>query len=217
MQKFNCEAVVNTSRFIVLEGIDGSGTTTQSSLLHDRLQKEGFTSMLTCEPTRSPIGDLIRSILRTKVPAHPETLAYLFAADRHDHLYNPETGMIKALSQGHWVILDRYMFSSLAYQTVQCSSDLVYTLNNNFPLPEITFFLDLNPEISLQRISTRDSEREIFEHIEFQLKVRSNYQQVFSQYSSRTKIVAVDASMDQDAVHQQIWDVISQRISMASP
>ncbi len=208
---------MNTSRFIVLEGIDGSGTTTQSKLLHQRLQDLGLPALLTFEPTNSPVGRIIRSILNRSYPAHPETLAYLFAADRHDHLHNPETGMLKYLREGSWVVLDRYVFSSLAYQSVECSQDIVSTLNNNFPLPEITFFLDLPAEVSLKRIDLREGSPEIYEKEEFQQKVRKQYQDVLSRYKGQTEIITMDAQLPADLLHEEIWKHLTQRISIASP
>jgi len=208
---------VNTEKFIVLEGIDGSGTTTQSSLLSERLSKLGHHSHLTFEPTKSPIGDIIRSVLHHNLNIHPGTLAYLFAADRHEHLYNQDHGILKFLASGSWVIQDRYVFSSLAYQSIDCGFSLVSTLNNKFPMPGITFFLDLPAESAISRLKLRSSERDLFEKIEFQEKAREMYQNIFSQYAEHTKVITIDASLPQKEVHELIWKHIAQMISIASP
>ncbi len=208
---------MNTSKFIVLEGIDGSGTTTQARLLSQRLNQAGCQVHVTCEPTDEPIGRVIRTILRGSYPAHNDTLAYLFAADRHDHLYHPQKGVLHHLNNGSWVVCDRYLFSSLAYQSLSCGMELVSQLNNNFPLPGITFFLDLSHEVSMKRLEGRDTQREVFEHAEFQQQVSQRYREVFEQYRDRTLVHTLDAALPQQLLHEEIWKHVLQRISMASP
>ncbi len=208
---------MNTKNYFVLEGLDGSGTTTQCAMLAERLNACGIDAAQTFEPTDSPIGAVIRSILCGSYPAHPATLAYLFAADRHNHLFHPESGIHTMLEAGTCVVQDRYVFSSLAYQSVQCGYDLVSTLNNNFPLPEITFFLDIPVEVCLNRLEQRKGTREIFEKQAFLQQVRSSYQAVFSSFADTAEIITVDAALSREAVHEQIWAVIVQRMSIPSP
>jgi dTMP kinase len=128
-------------RFAVLEGLDGSGTTTQLRLAGRRLEREGVPHFLTWEPTDGPVGTLIRSILRHEVPAEPCTVAMLYAADRSEHLHGPG-GILERASRGELVLSDRYLFSSLAYQSLECPEEQVAGLNAGFPLPELLVFVD---------------------------------------------------------------------------
>ena len=107
-------------RLIVLEGLDGAGTTTQMRLLSERLTRDGKPHAATWEPTDGPIGQLLRSILARDTRAHPRSIALLYAADRNEHLYAPVIGMEARAKKGEIVICDRYLFSSLAYQSVEC-------------------------------------------------------------------------------------------------
>ncbi|MCX7025625.1 MAG: dTMP kinase [Spirochaetes bacterium] len=178
--------------FIVFEGIDGTGTTTQIRELVGTLRRRGMRVWATAEPTSSPIGMLIRGMLRGETPARPETIAYLFAADRHEHLFG-QGGIVERSGGGEIVVCDRYLFSSLAYQGSTCGKDLPERLNRDFPLPSLVFHFRVDPETSLERVKSRGS-IEIFEHIEFQHRVSEAYEGVFGDFAgSGMKIVGVDA------------------------
>ncbi|MBN2738668.1 MAG: dTMP kinase [Spirochaetales bacterium] len=164
--------------FIVLEGLDGAGTSTQLSALGEILKTKSREYHLSCEPSDGPIGKLIRQILKGAITVHSDTLAYLFSADRKEHLYAPEKGVLAQLNNNKMAISDRYFYSSLAYQSIKSDFDFVYELNKDFPLPEHLFFLDISPEIGEKRLSSRD-EKEIFEIPEIQIKVRDNYYRCF--------------------------------------
>ena len=105
-------------RFIVFEGIDGSGKTTQIQLLKNRLQQEGIECYSTREPTDSPIGSLIHQIMTGRVRSDNKVIAALFVADRLDHLLNPTDGILEKIGSGISVISDRYYFSSYAYHSI---------------------------------------------------------------------------------------------------
>ncbi|HAL81034.1 MAG TPA: dTMP kinase, partial [Mucilaginibacter sp.] len=109
--------------FIALEGIDGSGKSTQVKLLTEKLEQAGHKVYTTCEPTDSPIGKIIRDIFTHKMEADHRTIAGLFVADRLDHLLNKTNGIIKKLEEGYTVITDRYYFSSYAYQSTHMDLD----------------------------------------------------------------------------------------------
>ena len=107
------------SSFVVFEGLDGSGKSTQARILSQNLASGSrHDVVLTAEPTDRPIGTLVRSVLRHQVTTTSRALALLYAADRSDHLYNGESGILKSLDEGSIVISDRYFYSSLAYQGV---------------------------------------------------------------------------------------------------
>jgi dTMP kinase len=188
----------------VLEGLDGAGTTTQASLLTERLDRAGHRVHATSEPTRGNIGTLIRDILAGRIETTPEALAMLYAADRHEHLYDPARGIIRALEDG-WVVCDRYLFSSLAYQTVQCDYSLVYELNRRFPLPKHLVYVDVSPEMTEDRRRSRAA-AEIFENLEFQRAVHDRYAQAIDDFSGGDmQVHIVDGSASPQDISEQIW------------
>lgn len=190
--------------FIVFEGIDGTGTSTQLKKLAERCVLEGITVHCTYEPTDRETGQLIRKILKGSSKAEPRTLAYLFAADRSEHLYG-DKGITELCADGIPVISDRYIFSSLAYQGMTCGAELTAMLNSLFPLPEILIYFSLDPIIADTRMQIRDS-REIFETIPFQTKVRTQFDRVLEQYGSTgMKIHRIDASKTPEAIAEEIW------------
>ena len=150
--------------FIVFEGIDGSGSSTQARILYEKILSSNMQKVsLTSEPTNGPIGQTIRSIMQGRIVTcitdemDDRLLAYLFAADRHDHLYNSVNGIVEKLERNFTVISTRYYLSSLAYH-VGNSIDysFVYDLNKNFPLPDITFYIDCPVDVSIERLKKRD-------------------------------------------------------------
>ena len=181
--------------FIVLEGIDGSGTSTQSELLKDYFISRGEKAVISPEPSSGIIGNLIRQALKkrilfTKDPdLFDEQMAYLFAADRHDHLYNDVDGVFKLINDGFNVISTRYYFSSLSYncQTPE-QFNFVSKLNHKFPNPDLAIYLDISPEVSLSRIEDR-SLKEIYETKNKLSKVRNNYQHIFANYPDNLLII----------------------------
>ncbi|MDR0411752.1 MAG: dTMP kinase [Treponema sp.] len=174
-------------RFVVFEGGDGSGTSTQIELLRG---KPGIWT--TCEPTDGPIGRIIRSTLRGETALRPETLALLFTADRTEHLF-AKNGVIDHCNRGEIVVSDRYTLSSLVYQGILCG-DLPSVLNKNFPLPELLFLFDIDPRIAARRIENR-SAREIYEYFEFQERVRERYKTLAPQWRQEgVRVAVIDAS-----------------------
>jgi len=195
--------------FAVLEGGDGSGTTTQLSILCDRLKEKKTPFYPTCEPTSGNIGRLIRDALKGENPLKPETLAMLFAADRNEHINGPE-GILAHANRGEFVISDRYLLSSLVYQGIECGDELPIKLNKDFPAPEVTIFLDIDPKIAIERMKGRER-IEIYEYVEFQEKVRDKYNSAASAYRSQgAKVEIIDASAKIEEVASQVWSIISQ-------
>ncbi|MFT7121308.1 MAG: dTMP kinase [Neolewinella sp.] len=197
--------------FIVIEGLDGSGKTTQIDMLRDRLQGQGEACHLTAEPTELPTGKLIRSILQHEFKADPKTVAALYAADRIEHIFNEEEGMLKQLADGYHVISSRYYFSSLAYQSEFAEPGWIASLNMlaKRTLPaDITIFLDLEPEVSMQRIESRGEETELFETKEKLTHVRESFQLAFQHFGEGENIHIVDASGDPIDIADQIWAIV---------
>jgi dTMP kinase len=194
--------------FIVLEGIDGSGTSTQASLLREYLFRRDHKAVITSEPSSGPIGNLIREGMKRRVLfTHDEGLfdaqmAYLFAADRHDHLYNEVDGVFKLISDGYTVISTRYYFSSLAYH---CNSpkdfEFVKRLNEKFPDPDLVIYIDNPVELSINRMSHRSfSDR--YENEAKLIKVRDNYEQIFADYGG--SLLRVSGAESVKDVHRRI-------------
>lgn len=189
--------------FIVFEGIDGAGTSTQIEVLKKREDADRF--FFTAEPTDSETGKFLRKMLKGDVELDPRTTAFLFAADRNEHLYGKSgtnCGVVEQTQSGKIVVSDRYLFSSLTYQTVTCGNELPRKLNESFPLPEILFFFDINPEISLQRVLGR-GKTEIYEKLDFQKATAERYRSVIDEYEKMNtgmKIVRLDATLPVEEV-----------------
>ena len=196
--------------FIVLEGIDGAGTSTQIKRL---VQTNPDKYIATAEPTSGPTGKFLRQMLAGDFKVDERTNAYLFAADRCEHIFG--NGGVKELCEsGKIVVSDRYFFSSLAYQSVSCGLELPQLLNSPFPLPEYLFFFDINPEISLGRVNARKGHKEIYENIEAQKKIAALYEKVISMYEQNPalreemKIIRIDASKTIEEISRIILKIL---------
>lgn len=197
-----------SGKFIVFEGIDGSGTTTQTELLNSFLLDNNISSVTTCEPSSGPIGNMIREGFKKRVSfvnddkLFDEQMAYLFAADRHDHLYNEVDGIYKLNKKGITTISSRYFFSSLVYHVSNDDEyDFVKKLNEKFPLPDLTIYIDNPVEVSLKRISLR-AHRDTYENKEKLEKVKLNYKRVFEEYTEN--LLIVDGSKSIKEIHDEI-------------
>ena len=193
-------------KFIVLEGLDGSGTTTQMKKLGKKFSSNGIEHQLTMEPTDNPVGKLIRKVLEKEISMEPETLAVLFSADRYEHIYGKE-GIKKLTDNNIWVVCDRYLFSSIAYQSLKCDPDWVLSINN-YPLPEYLFFLDVPVEECGQRLGRRDKV-ELFDKHEIQKKILKNYQNGFAKgIDAGVKFFSIDGTENPDAILEKIWSIL---------
>ena len=209
--------------FIVFEGIDGAGTTTQTTLLKNNPATEKF--LFTAEPTNSDIGLFLRRMLKGDVKVSNETAAYLFAADRNEHVNGPlvvdgdrhlVTGLAKAQEQRYVTVSDRYLFSSLAYQSINCDPKIPEALNQFFPLPRLLIFLDIEPSEALKRMSGRSS-REIYEKEDFLIKTTASYRRIMDEFSKPEKkgemeIMLMDATRPPEEIHKAVWQKIQEII-----
>jgi dTMP kinase len=193
-------------RLIVLEGIDGAGTTTQTTLLVNRIRQSGHKVWSTHEPTDSRFGLLARDFLSGELPATPEGAAYLFATDRWEHVFGDE-GIIAHHDRADIVVCDRYYYSSLVYQSVNANPDLVAVLNAPFPDPGIVIFVDLPVEHGEERLAGR-SRRDIYEHREFQELVRERYLRELETARATTEVAIVSGSDSEEEVHRNIWEAV---------
>jgi len=201
---------------IVFEGLDGAGTTTQAKLLAQRYINTGSKAILTCEPTDSLIGKLIRQVLRGDIDITPRSLAFLFAADRENHLFNNKNGFAYAINRGEIVISDRYFFSSLAYQSIGTHYDEVKAINSYFPFPQVVIYIDTPPAVCLDRIESRE-DRDDFETLEFQEKVYNTYEKAFHEMPENSHLLRFDGTLEISVLEKEIFTAVSQIISIASP
>lgn len=205
--------------FIVFEGIDGAGTTTQLHKLADFIPENKL--FITAEPSKHETGLFLRRLLKGEIQADPKTAAFLFAADRCEHIYG-KGGVIEQTERGKIAASDRYFFSSLAYQSVSVGEELPAMLNSTFPLPEILFYFVIDPEISLGRVTARASEKgettEIYEKIDYQKNTAAWYEKVISEYENTPKgqgmkVVRIDATKSIDEIAAQIKEEIKNTLN----
>lgn len=159
---------------IALEGIDGSGTTTQARLLCDWLARSGHPVHLTCEPSTGPIGTLLRQVLRRALgrSLDPAAVALLFAADRVDHVVHE---LLPHLEAGTHVVTDRYLSSSLAYQSVGLELSWVRSINARAPAPDLTIYLRIDPAVARSRRTARGEPEELFDDHGLQQQISARY------------------------------------------
>lgn len=199
-------------KFIVFEGLDGSGTSTQSHLLQSALVADGKKVHLTCEPSPGPIGNMIRQAMQGRIifskknEEFDQQMAYLFAADRYDHLNNPVDGILKLIEDGFYVISTRYFFSSFAYHvTDDVSNQLVKRLNSEFPNPDLLIYLNNPVDISIKRLSSRTVLDKYEEENKLKI-VSENYQKILSEYKGEKLILS--ALDDKEKIHSDILNKV---------
>ena len=192
-------------KFIALEGIDGSGTTTQTLLLSQALKARGIKAIATAEPSDGVVGKIIREILDGNTVVPPETLALLFAADRVEHYWN----LIKpAVDKGTWVVTDRYILSSIAYQSLYCDPNWVKVINSRVVVPDITILCNIKVDEALSRLKSRGAEQQIFEKKKILEKVRRNYLKA-AKDPENGPVTVIDASVSIEKVHQNIMRLLN--------
>lgn len=166
---------------IAFEGIDGSGLTTHSRRLVGTLSKMGYMVEYSKEPTRGPIGELIRVFLRGDDQVRHDILALLFAADRIWNYYSSSKPIASLMDQGYIVVSDRYKYSSVAYQGAFTDLEWVWTVNSRVPHANIIVYLDVPVEVALRRIEARSKTgvaREHYERAALLERIRLNYELV---------------------------------------
>lgn len=199
-------------RFVVIEGLDGAGTTTQVERLSAWLTGAGVEVVATREPTGLPIGRLIRSTLRAEADAPARAaLPWMFAADRADHLARV---VEPALARGAWVVSDRYAPSSLAYQSLDVPLSEVWALNATFRVPDLLIMVELPVEVALGRVLSRGGQREIFEERATLDAVARQYREVITRLEARGDRVA---RVDGAAGVEVVFDAVRAAVRAAWP
>lgn len=195
--------------FIVFEGLDGSGTTTQSRMLVDYLRaKDAARVHLTSEPSAGPVGQMIRTALsgRLQFTANDEgfdrQMAYLFAADRHDHLHNDTNGVLILKARGDHIVSTRYYFSSYAYHCRHPDDfDFVHSLNAAFPPPDAVIYIDIPVATSSARLSER-THLDRYENEDKLTLVRNNYERSLGYFDG--PLLRVSGQDNPDHIHASI-------------
>ncbi len=201
--------MASKGKFIVFEGIDGSGKSSQMRLLAQYLGDRGVRVHLTCEPTQSPIGSLLRDCLTGKLDTDERTIAALFAADRLHHIYGREDGILARLDAGESVLCDRFYFSSLAYNGGMAESEWVKQLNTpamNACVPDLVVFIDLTPEDAMARILRR-GKTDRYESVGLLEKIRTGYLKAFENVPSE-KLAFIKSEQEKSDTQQHIRNAV---------
>lgn len=188
--------------YICLEGIDGSGKSTQIKLLSDWLEDSGFNVIPIFEPTDSQVGRLIRKMLQNPNATNDyfqKTLALLFAADRILLMDK----ISKSEKAGNIVISDRCFYSSMVYQN---GEEWISEINKYAKKPDIVLLMDIDPEIAVSRCEGKDS----FENMNFLLNIRKRYLKL----ADKEDFIVVNAKNGQNKVHDDIKRVIGRKLGM---
>lgn len=202
-------------KLVVLEGIDGAGTTTHVARLAEKLRQVRVSVRVTREPSDGPVGTLVRQVLtgRLVTPGGRApgwaTMALLFAADRMDHV---ESTIDPFIAEGGVVLSDRYDASSLAYQSVSSGAhpkdavEWIRTLNRHVRRPDLTIVLDVSPEVAAERRLMRGEAAQLYDQNEVQRALAEFYRDL-EKHIPGDRIVVIDASGPIDEVHARIWSV----------
>jgi dTMP kinase len=182
--------------FIVIEGLDGSGKTTQATILANKLSAK-YKVLCTAEPSHGKIGTFIRQSClyeETRLPTEAEAL--LFASDRIEHMHNE---LLPAINEGKLVICDRYIYSSLAYQgSAGLSLDWIKTINARALEPDYALYIDVSPEHVLERLQRKKS---VMETLETQRKVR----EIYLKYVEKGELILVDGDKPKEQVADDLY------------
>ena len=199
-------------KFIVIEGLDGSGKSTQIQRLADYYKKLGEKVYITAEPTDFETGSYLRRILSESQEKNMYLQAALFLADRLEHITHPEFGIKKYLDEGYVVICDRYYYSSFAYQGTATDMEWVMNINlgcKDILTPDLCIFLDVNPDTCKERIDRVREKPELYEkNIALMREIRENFLSVFDHLKNEQNIVLIDANKKLEDVEKEILNYV---------
>ena len=201
----------NKGRFVVFEGLDGSGKTTALEGLIEKIKKEDPDRKIfqTREPSDGEVGRLIRKALTKQIVLEPKTFTLLFAADRYEHIVNE---VKPAIERGEDVFCDRYYFSNLAYQGDVASRDMILSFNRparDLITPDVVFFVDTPPEECMRRIHKGRDQEELFERVD-KLKITERfYKEAFESLKDVEHIYILDGTLTPDQTVEKMFDILS--------
>lgn len=213
-------------RFIVLEGVDGCGSTTQTRRVVERLQSAGRDARSTCEPSEGPVGKLIRAALERRLTASDgsarrfdwSTLALLFAADRLDHV---ESSVAPALAEGAAVVSDRYTLSSIVYQSVTAPGvpdavAWISSLNRAALRPDLTVVLDVPADLAAERRRARGGPEELFDALSLQERLAAAYARA-EELAPEQRIVHVSGVGGVEEVTDRLLEAVFRALPELAP
>ena len=212
--------------FIVFEGIDGAGTTTQATQLRKKFSDIGLPAHITAEPSPGPVGAMIRQIIAGRLVvcgrhgvSAPSwiTMSLLFGADRHDHI---ESEILPNLRDGVNVICDRYLHSALVYQSVSSGDDKavewIKEINRHAKKPDMVLYLKVNPAEARKRCQSRDQNTELFDDPEFQQKLATAYDDLANEVQD-VEVVTIDGNRPIQEVADECWSHVERLRSCGGP
>lgn len=192
-------------KFIVLEGLDGAGKSTQAAMAADYFRMAEKPAFLTYEPTQLMVGSLVRSRLLGEWSCSPQCLQLLFAADRDEHL---KKEILPGLENGSVIVGDRYFMSSLAYGAIDCDFDWLAQINREFLAPDLVIYLDVTPSVCIDRINANGKSVELFEKAEALERVAVNYKKTIDMLKNDMNIAIVDGNRGREEVFADIKKAI---------
>lgn len=216
--KQDCIDKMNLGKFIVIEGPDGSGSTTHVRLVGNYLESKERKVLLTKEPTNNVIGRLIRGLLSGVWQLDPYGMQLLFCSDRAHHL---EREVVPTLEKGWDVLMDRYALSTIVYGSQALNKDnkysslgvdywkLLFDINSSFRVPDLTLILDVSPAECMKRIYANRPETELFEKEDVLARVLEGYKRLAGEYKN---CVLIDGSGTREEVHSRIVDTIEKKL-----
>lgn len=191
--------------FIVFEGIDGSGKTTQAKLLYKRLMaNKSAKCILTKEPTSGNIGRSVKALIK-KRSINPEAVQLMFMADRAEHA----AAIRMWIKEKKTIVCDRYYFSTIAYGlALGMERKWLENANSIFPKPDITIIIDVIPATALARVHSRKDPKQYFEKVKFLAKVRKEYKSLSKQYNN-IFVIKCNESTTASQVHAKVLEIIN--------
>ncbi len=185
---------------VAFEGIDGAGKTTQSRRLLDKLRELNVEATYTKEPTDGEIGKILKRALKGEIELDQKTIALLFAADRIEHM--------RSLKMNGIIIMDRYLLSSLAYQGAFLPIQWINELNRWARLPDIVFYLDISPDIAINRID----DKAIYHSLDFLNIVRENYLKLIKAEPWKSITYLIDAERGEEEISEEILNILLSKL-----
>jgi len=201
-----CDETVKRGKFIVFEGLDGSGKTTQIKRIVRHLQAQGVRCIATKEPTDGVIGNIARQALHGTEPLSVDALALVFAADRAEHIAKE---VCPTLEAGIHVLCDRFVYSNMAFQGTAIPLDTIAAYNErSLTAPDMTLFIDVDPEECVRRQSRRKI-TEIYDGLAFAKEIRALYFEAFERHKGRMPVTVVDGNAKEEEVFARLLGKVS--------
>lgn len=194
-------------KYIVFEGIDGSGKTYQSKRLVKSLERLGESVFWTKEPTDGPVGKLTRQFLSKQIEIDTRVIGAMFVPDTLHHFVKPN-GIVERVKRGEIVISDRSYFSTFAYQSVVLDMEWLmkaHSISMDILLPDMVVYIDLPAEIGYQRILDRGEQLMIHEELSFLKGLEERYKKAFSMFSGKVDIVSIDGDRTKDEIELDVF------------